>query len=174
MPSSESTVSRRAVLAAGAGASAVLLTGCSLNNPFKSTSKPAAVAGDLSADVALAVSAVGLIDEALSGIDAATTAFPQLRGPLAGLRTLHATHLHTLRAAAPAGVDPTPSVGPVLPAATRAAALARQQQVEQNLHDRLTGLALRAESGPFARLLGSMAAAISQQLDVLANAGGRR
>jgi hypothetical protein len=35
------------------------------------------------------------------------------------------------------------------------------------VHDSLVGLALRARSGAFARLLGSMAAATSQQLHVL-------
>ena len=48
------------------------------------------------------------------------------------------------------------------------AALAQVRTSEQTLHDGLVGLAMRARSGAFARLLGSMAAATSQQLRGLA------
>ena len=46
----------------------------------------------------------------------------------------------------------------------RAAALRALQAREQRLHTSLDGLALRAQSGDFARLLASMGAAIGQRL----------
>ena len=48
------------------------------------------------------------------------------------------------------------------------AALAQLRTTEVSVHDQLFGLALKAQSGAFARLLGAMAAATSQQLQGLA------
>jgi hypothetical protein len=143
----------------------VVLSGCSLNNPFDQTRTPAAKAtGDLTPDVVLAVSAVGLLLDAAAHARAAVAAYPALAPRLSGVIAMHTAHLAALRAAVPAGVDPTPTAAPPSPPTSRAVALKQQRLVELALHDRLTGLALRAESGPFARLLGTMAAAVSQQL----------
>ena len=66
------------------------------------------------------------------------------------------------------GVD-TSAVGAAYVVPDRAApALTQLVAHERSWHDGLVGLAMRAESGPFARLLGAMAAALSQQLEVLA------
>jgi hypothetical protein len=48
----------------------------------------------------------------------------------------------------------------------RATALRRLSHREQHLHDTLDALALRAQSGDFARLLASMGAGIGQRLAV--------
>lgn len=154
---------RRAVLLAGAGGA--LTAGCALNNPFSDARKPAADAiEDLAPDVALAVTAVGALLEAEARARLAVTSFPALRTPMAGVLALHAAHLDALEKAVPDGIDPTPRAAAPAPPGSRRAALKQQDRTERALHDTLAGLALRAESGPFARLLGSMAAAISQQL----------
>ncbi|MCX6397714.1 MAG: hypothetical protein NTV23_14605 [Propionibacteriales bacterium] len=147
------------------GAAVAVTAGCSLNNPFNSAKTPAAeAADDLAPDVALAVTAVGALAQAQARIALVTKTFPALRPRVAGLTELHAAHLQALRAAVPKTVDPTPAEAlPAVPA-SRTAALEQVAQTEQALHNRLVGLALRAESGPFARLLATMAAGLSQQL----------
>lgn len=163
-PSGPATPGRRAVLVGAAGGAGLLLTGCELNNPFSTEKTPAAEAvQDLAPDVALAVTAVGLILTTQARITAATTAYPGLAPRLSGLVDMHVAHLEALQDAVPEGVDPAPSTPVPAPPPTRAAALTEQAGAEKVLHDRLIGLALRAESGPFARLLGSMAAAVSQR-----------
>lgn len=165
VPPIGSRLGRRGLLIAGAGAGLAVASGCSLNNPFDSTKTPAAEAiDDLAPDVALAVTAVGALLEAQSRAQLIVTTFPSLSSRVAGLVALHATHLEALQDAVPSGVDPAPATSTPAPPATRAAALTQQHAAELALHDRLVGLALRAESGPFARLLGSMSAAISQRL----------
>lgn len=163
MPQTRSRPGRRGLLIAGA--SLALASGCTLNNPFDSTKTPAVDAIDnLAPDVALAVTAVGALLEAEAQAQVLITSFPGLRGRVAGLVALHAAHLGALQEAVPSGVDPAPQASAPPPPSTRAAALKQQHSAELVLHDRLVGLALRAQSGPFARLLGSMSAAIAQQL----------
>lgn len=168
------TIGRRGLLMAGAGAGVAVIGGCSLNNPFDSDKTPAIEAiADLDPDVALAVTAVGALLEADARADLAARTFPGLHGRLAGVVALHAAHLDALRDAVPEGVDPAPEIPTLTPPTTRRAALEQQDQAERTLHDQLVGFALRAESGPFARLLGTMAAAVSQQLAAEPLAGGR-
>jgi hypothetical protein len=93
---------------------------------------------------------------------------PALAPRLAGLLATHRAHLHAVVDAVPDGVD-TSATGAAYAVPPRpAAAVTRLTAAEQGLHDGLVGLAMRARSGPFARLLGSMAAAVSQQLHGLA------
>ena len=150
------------MLLVGAGA---LTAGCALNNPFSDARTPAADAiEDLAPDVALAVTAVGALLEAEARAQLAVTTFPALRKRVAGVLALHAAHLDALENAVPDGVDATPQVAAPVTPSTRRAALQQQDRAERALQATLAGIALRAESGPFARLLGSMAAAIAQQL----------
>jgi hypothetical protein len=80
---------------------------------------------------------------------------------------MHQAHLDALVDAVPDGVD-TSAAGPAYVVPARPArALTGLTANERSVHDSLVGLALRARSGAFARLLGSMAAATSQQLHVL-------
>ena len=164
------------LLAAGAGAAlSGSLTGCAVNNPFDTSKTPAAEAvRDLAPDVGVAVEAVALISQARSEVDALVTGqlLPVLFGDLVDT---YAAYEEALVGAVPDGVDatatpsatPTPgsaaSASPTTPGSAKTAAL----HTAAVLHSRLTGFALRAESGPFARLLGSMAAGLSQQLVVL-------
>lgn len=159
------TIGRRGLLL-GTGAALTLTSGCALNNPFSSQDESARTpVEDLAPDVALAVTAVGAILDADTRARLVAESFPALRSRIDVLISLHAGHLEALSDAVPAGsVAPRATASAVTVPASRGAALKQQQRVERALGDRLVGLALRAESGPFARLLGSMSAAISQQL----------
>jgi hypothetical protein len=167
-------VTRRAALRAGVlGVGAIGVAGCSvdnpLNNPLDDERTPAARATpDLAPDVAIAVQAVTLVRTAQAAVRRTGDVHPPLEPRIAGLAAMHAAHLRALVDAVPKGVD-TSATGPayVVPA-DRAGALAGITAAERSLHDALVGQALRAQSGTFARLLGSMAAAVSQQLHGLA------
>lgn len=162
--------SRRQALGLGAGAAAsVALAGCAVNNPLKEERTPAAEAiRNLAPDVAVAVEAVTLIRSARLAASSTSERHPSLAPRCAGLLAAHDAHLAALVDAVPEGVD-TSATGAAYTVPPRPArALARLTQAEHTLHDGLVGLAMRAESGPFARLLGSMSAAVSQQLRGLA------
>lgn len=161
---------RRGLLAGGAGTAVALLTGCSLNNPYNHDKAPVAeVVRDLEPDVAIAVDAVARIRAAQDAVGVALEHSPDLRPRLAGLDKAYQAYLDALLGAVPDGVDTTP--GPLsndaLPT-TRAEAFGQARSGAVGLRTVLTGHALRAESGPFARLLATMTAGLSQQLEVLA------
>lgn len=162
--------SRRTALGLGLGAAGgVVASGCALNNPLREERTPAAEAvRDLSPDVAVAVQAVTLIRSAQTAATGTGERHPALASKLSGLQETHTAHLDALVRAVPDGVDTSSTGTPYAVPAGPAVALTRLIAAEQGLHDGLVGLALRARSGPFARLLGSMAAAVSQQLRVLA------
>lgn len=157
VPSPRPLLSRRTVLAGGAGASLFAATGCA-STPVTKTSH------GLSPDVAIAVEAVAAIREVQDRLTEVEGLRPGLRRATAGLQAVHRAHLAALLGAVPKGVNASPSATSttMVPAT-----LASIRRAETELHDRLDALALNAASGPFARLLGSMAAAISQQLAVL-------
>jgi hypothetical protein len=169
-PDDRAELSRRAVLGLGVAAGAAGVAGCALNNPLSEEETPAAKAvRDLAPDVAVAVQAVTLIRGAESATTSTGQQHPALAAKLGSLLETHRAHLAAVVDAVPDGVDTSPSGGPTYAVPSAApAALAQLTATERTLHDELVGLALRAESGPFARLLGSMAAAISQQLQGLA------
>lgn len=159
---------RRTFLALGAGVGAALLTGCSLNNPFDNEKTPAAEAvQDLPPDVATAVQAVALIRTVQANLEATRQAYPGLQKSLAGLTELHAAHLGSLQDAVPDGVDTAPASEPRSVPGTRSGALGQVEVDERALRSALVGLAVRVESGTFARLLGSIAAGVSQHLEAL-------
>jgi hypothetical protein len=163
------------VLLLGAGAGGALLTGCSLNNPFSSEKTPAAKAvRDLAPDVAVAVQAVALISAARAELESLIAAVPRYVDQLGGLADTYEAYEAALRGAVPKGVDatstptPTATPDPGTPSPTGSGDAGRAAlRTATSLHAQLTGFALRAESGAFARLLGSMAAGLSQQLVVL-------
>lgn len=166
--------SRRDVLVLGAslGTGSVLaaagLTGCSVNNPFDDEETPAARAvPDLAPDVAVAVEAVTAIRSTEQLLDAVAGRHPRLRASLQGLSAMHRAHLAALVDAVPERVDTSATEQPPPVAPTAPAARGQLLDREHRLHQQLTGLALRAESGAFARLLGSAAASVSQHLAVL-------
>lgn len=164
----EQALTRRGVLGLGLGAGAVLVSGCSLNNPFSAEETPLEEAlPDLAPDVALAVRAVVAIRETADLVSSTGRRHPRLVTGLGGLARMHQAHLEALMDAVPERVDLPPSSPPagvaVRPPIARRRVLAR----EQRLHDELTVFALEAESGQFARLLGAAAASVSQHLAVL-------
>jgi hypothetical protein len=169
-PAAQVRLSRRAALGVGAAFGVAAVAGCTLNNPLTADDTPAAKATrDLAPDVAVAVRAVTLIRAAEAAATATGEQHPGLADRLTGLRRAHQAHLAALVDAVPHGVDTSPTDGAssAVPA-TGPGALAEVVAAEGRLHDELVGLALRAESGAFARLLGAMAAALSQQLHGLA------
>ena len=162
--------SRRAALRLGAGiAGAGALAGCTLDNPLSDEETPSAQAvRDLAPDVAVAVEAVTLVRTARAAVVATVERHQGLATRLAPVQAVHDAHLAALVDAVPDGVDTTAGGAAYVVPARPARAVVRLQDAERTLHDGLVGLALRAESGRCARLLGAMAAAVSQQLTVLA------
>ncbi len=165
-------ISRRGVLAAALSLPVLPLAGCALNNPLDSRRTPAAEAiPALAPDVGVAVEAVARIRATEATLTATTQRHAALAAPLAGLAAMHTAHLDALIDAVPDRVDTTttqaPSTVPETPAAARRAVVV----AERRMREELTELALRAQSGLFARLLASMVAATGQQLAVL---GGER
>ena len=154
---------RRSLLLGAGGAAALLLSGCTLNNPYSSDKTPAARAvRDLSPDVAVAVEAVVLIRTQVNLLRDTVTAFGSLAARLAGLQALHQAHLDALVAAVPKRVDTSATGQVVQPPAHASLALLSVGAAELALRNSLDRLALGAESGRFARLLASMAAGITE------------
>jgi len=145
------------------------LTGCALNNPLTTEKTPAAEATrDLAPDVAVAVEAVTLVRGAQAAATSTGQLHPGLALRLTGLLAAHQAHLEALVDAVPEGVDTSATGAAYVVPPRPALAVTRLSEAEQALHDGLVGLAVRAQSGAFARLLGAMAASLSQQLRVLA------
>ena len=91
---------------------------------------------------------------------------PDARAQLRQVVRMHRAHEKTLVDAVPERARPTAKPAPYVVPRKRKAALRKLATREQRLHDSLGGLALRAQSGDFARLLASMGAATSQRLSV--------
>lgn len=158
---------RRTVLLTGV--LGLTLSGCALNNPFSTPDEPAAAPErPLAADVGIAILAIRHLEAISAVVRATTTKHPALTTRLAGFTETHQAHLDALRAAVPDRVTVAPTPTPYIVPVKRAGALVGVQRQEASVHDMLIALAMRAESGPLARLLGTMAAAVSQQLAVLA------
>lgn len=152
------TLSRRAVVA---GAGAVLVAGCDVHVPHVALPGPKPA----DADLPVAEEAVELIGSIMRTIRTNTRRHPALEASLADVLTMHLAHLAALRHAVP---TPAPSArthseAPV-PHST-SEALAQLRSSERPVRARLGGLAQQAHSGDFARLLASMAAAVSQRIE---------
>lgn len=154
--------------ALGAGL-AIATSGCALNDPFAGPAPTASAGSGLAPDVRIAIRALRAIDGARAVV-AQVAAVPALATRTAPLLAMHDAHraalvdavparARTAAAAAASGSAPTTSPTPGV-----TAALAQVRAAELGLHGTLTALALRAESGLFARLLGSMAASVSQHV----------
>jgi hypothetical protein len=128
-------LTRRTTLALGVGG-VLSVAACGTEPEPAPRSAPAAEGDD-----------EALVDEVVAQI----TAVAAVAAGVPRLVALHAAHLEALDAPAPATTDSS-ATGPAVRVAERA-------------HQRyLVDAALRAESGPLARLLASMSAAVSQQL----------
>lgn len=150
--------------------------------------------GDVHPDVAVAAEALGLLVAAQQLVQATASRHAALSRPLSDLLDARAAHVVTLEDAVPpdfaaaspgppAGTsttDPTatPTTGPTTAATTRvprqpARALDQVVQAERELALAVKRLAFRAHSGPFARLLASVAASAAQHAAVLGPAAGQ-
>lgn len=183
------SVSRRTALVAAVGAVAVG-TACTPN----SANKPAGRAAKESTpeplpDVALAMTVVADEQDLLDRIDAAVARHPRLEGTLSGARAAHAAHIALLEDAAAGSPSPSPEESASADGTaeergrdrvpgdpTRAVRALARREDELALVVRRSAFA--AESGAFARVLGSMAASAAQQATLLRTvavpAGGRR
>ena len=120
-------------------------------------------ADELDGEVALVARAVAISTDLERAIDSASRRYPRLRGQLAPLAGLHATHRRVLAGALPDGASPAPGAGrPLVPTSGPSQARSLLQQRERRGARSLTRLVVRAQSGPLARLLASMAASTAQ------------
>lgn len=165
-PAPRSSPSRRSVMLGLTGAAALGVTGCSTNSSAGSTGTPA-TSTRTTPDVAVATSALTAIRDVREAVSATVRKFPDSRPLLTGLVALHRAHEASLVDAVPNRA--TASAQPATYAVPRHhdRAIARLAVREQHLHDTLDVLALKAQSGQFARLLGSMGAALHQRLPEL-------
>jgi hypothetical protein len=140
---------------------AILLAACTA--PSKPTSRPSGTSSSPDAGLAATALAAVMSTRRLTARSAAR--HPELRTELAGLAAMHAAHASALERAVPERSRPAAPPVPVPPRA--AAARLRVLASEHALARSLAELALRAQSGEFARLLAAMAASVAQHLAAL-------
>lgn len=135
-----------------------MLSGCDLRSHLDVTQPRS------SADAPAVAEAASLIASVIDQIAATTARHPGSASGLAGVLSMHRAHLAVLRKAA--GPTPSPAAGaaPRVPVGQKAA-LQALLFVERSARGRLTSLAQHARSGELARVLASMAAAVSQRLE---------
>ena len=185
---------RRAVLAGTAAGLVAGLSGCtSERDSARRSGRHRAAGPDVDPDVAVASEALAGQRAVLDLVVATQDAHPALRRDLAPLVGTHEAHVKLLGEVVPPGLaggaTAVPSASATPAAASRrssravprdpAKALADLVASEQQLTDATKQHAFVAESGAFARLLGSMAAAAAQHVVVLGavdpgRGGGRR
>jgi hypothetical protein len=146
------------------------LAGCSSGHQSATATTPAA---SVTPDVTTATAALAAVRSARAAVQATIRRHPGTQAALARLDAMHAAHERSLVDAVPAR-----SRGSAPPAAYRVPArqgpaLARLDGIEVHLHETLQSLALRAESGEFARLLASTAAAVTVRRQALASGTAR-
>ena len=166
-------VSRRSVIGLGVAGlgSMALVAGCSSGSSPTPSGNQQARPTSVTPDVQTATEALLAVRAADQAIRATVQRFPATRPSLARLETMHAAHERTLVDAVPAPERRSAAPAPYAVPHRRATALARLQVSEAKLHDTLQVLALRAQSGEFARLLASMAAAVTVHRQALGSAG---
>jgi hypothetical protein len=161
-------LSRRGVMVAGLGlVGGLAAAGCSVDTPASrpdASPKP----GPLTPDVAVATEALAAVRAAAAAVRATTTHYPATRPDLAGLAALHQAHVRALINAVPSRASTSSTPPAYAVPRRRDVALTRLTGTEQRLHDTLGALALRAQSGDFARLLASMGTAVTLHLTELA------
>ena len=167
-PAPEASVSRRGLLLSGVGLLA--LAGCSGDDSDAESGESGGQkrssqdTPELTPDVAVATAALERIRTTKAAVEATSTRHPALGRELAGVTEMHTAHEASLVDAVPERARPdSPPATYAVPPRRRVAAR-RLAGVEGELHAALDALALRAESGDFARLLASMGAGIAQHL----------
>ena len=158
--------SRRTVLAVGTVGIAGLVSGCSADDTRSEERTSPRRERDLAPDVAVATAALAEIRAVRAAVTGTLNRFPAARSALAEVVAMHRAHEATLANAVPDRAAPSGSAAPApyVVARGRAKALRSLAAREERLHGTLDGLALRAQSGDFARLLAAMGAAVQQRL----------
>jgi hypothetical protein len=161
----DAALSRRNLLLGGVGLALSAVSGCAISaTPATAPSNHSPSVSDSSHDAAAAVRIGSAAVGAAGVIGAVLARFPGLTHRLDGLVAMHQVHLMTLRAAVPGYHETaTASPTPIIPTKS-GAALQLVLSTERTLHDELIATAVAARNGRYARLFGSMSAAISQQL----------
>ncbi len=165
LPASGSLSRRLLIVGGAAGLAGLVASGCDVNNPVDDEKEPKATA-ELAPDVAVATSALAEIRALSTAVSSTLTRFPATRTRLASLVTMHRAHEESLADAVPERARATATAAPYVVPRRPEVALGKLAARERRLHGTLDGLALRAQSGDFARLLASMGAAVGQQLAV--------
>lgn len=179
-PSPDSTgarLSRRAALAAVAAAGAALVGCTPEDQPSGSRTKQEKAAAPVDPDVAVAAEALASQREVLGLLVATRKRHRGLSRQLSPVVAAHEAHASLLADAVPKDVPASASAaaspaiggrgGHRVPR-SQGRALDRVVEAERELATVVKRQAFRAESGAFARLLGSMAAAAAQHATVLA------
>jgi hypothetical protein len=187
-------LSRRATLGALAAAGAVLASGCTSEQPRRRAqrSQPTEPAEpQVDPDVTVAAAALAEEQTVLELVEATLERHAALATVLAPLVTTHEAHVAMLADAVPADVSIAPSITPGAPSTSPsgppgetetalqvprrpAAATAAVARAERDLSMSHKRHAFSAQSGAFARVLGSMAGAAAQGAAVLRSSGGAR
>lgn len=164
-------LTRRAVTGLAVVTAGVGLTGCDTDLPG-----PVGPVGPVASPPGTGRSDLGVLGEALDAerrllrtLERTADRHPRLRTPLAAAVAVHTAHVSLLAGAAEEVVPtPGPVTGTGRPVPDRPQAAVRQvADDEAALVIAHTGLAVRADSGPFARVLASFAAAAAQQEQAL-------
>ncbi len=186
-------LTRRTALGAGLAGAGVVLVACTPSG-IDRRPKAGATAGTsprvragVDPDVALAATVLADEQALLDRVDATIARHPDLEATLASARTAHQAHVDLLQDAVPddarvqadgAGPSVSPSVSPSVAASPTTPRVPARAPVAlravATAEDRLALVGRRsafaAESGAFARVLASMAAAAAQQAVTLAAA----
>jgi hypothetical protein len=166
-PRSDRRLTRRTALGA-VGLASVGVAAAACDGPTATPSGRATVRStEITPDVALAVGLVAGMQRSVALTTDVVRQFPLLRPALRPLLETQRAHLALLRDAVPTSAMPSPSAVSVPGTADRAAARARVVRSTEARREAVNAAALEAESGPFARVLASMGAGLSQRLAVL-------
>lgn len=140
------------------------VVGCSADRPFADADQPPKSSAGLAPDVAVATTALAEIRAVRTAASSTLSHFPASRAKLAPLVKMHLAHEASLADAVPDRADTSATPTPYVVPQRSDAAFHKLAAREQQLHDHLGDLALKVQSGDFARLLASMGSAVSQRL----------
>jgi hypothetical protein len=179
-------LSRRRAVGGAAALTALVVSGCTQDGASRTGSGPAATGSSESSeaptrapvppDVTLAAAVLRDEQSMLDRVAATARRHPGLAGTVSGARSTHRAHVRLLRQAVPDGARRTPP-RPFRPGQVPrrpGSALAALVRAETRLSSDGQRNAVRAESGSFARVLASMAAASAQQAARLADVSADR
>lgn len=188
-PLSGAPLSRRAALAVLAAAVGGVVAGCTPERQQPRARRQEPVEPQVDPDVAVAAEALADQRAMVELIEATQRRHRGLRELLAPALATHQAHVAMLKdavqddvpvspsgspsASASPSASGSPQPGPRVPG-DQARALARVVRAEQELRTSTKRLAFKAESGAFARVLGSMTAAAAQQAVLLASSPAGR